>query len=411
MQPRRAETANAGEAALSAEERGALDRVQALFPGIRVGNLEPCDRPQDRFNCAEHVSLLAEADAALSEDAVTSSWRRIDLLALLDSGVESAKPTLGTRSDGASLLYSGARHDFHGPPESLKSWLGLVCAKELLGGGGVVVWIDFEDHETQLIERLVALGVSREQLDHFRYVRPVEPLGAATQIDLRLEIAGAGLVVVDGVTEAMALHGLDPLSNRDVAAFATNIPRIATANAAAFVAIDHVAKGENGRGAIGAQHKLAALDASYLVTCSEPFARGRRGVARIRVAKDRRGHVRGSAGGGARPTWAEFVLDGTGAGGKITAEIRIPHSTGHDESGDYFRPTTLMRRVSEYVANYEDGAEPPSRNRIERATTGKAEAVRSAIDALVREGYLSEQEGERGSKRYRLLSAFVEENA
>lgn len=72
--------------------------------------------------------------------------------------------------------------------------------------------------------------------------------------------------------------------------------------------------------------------------------------------------------------------------------VRIDPAT--DVSGDGFRPTFLMERVSRYL---EIQTDPVSRNQIEQAVEGKASAVRVAVDRLVQEGFVERTSGKRGS--------------
>ena len=69
-------------------------------------------------------------------------------------------------------------------------------------------------------------------------------------------------MVIDGVTEAMTMHGLELKDNADVAKFVELLPRPLARMGAAVVLVDHVAKDTGGRGrfAIGAPHKLAGID-------------------------------------------------------------------------------------------------------------------------------------------------------
>jgi hypothetical protein len=88
---------------------------------------------------------------------------------------------------------------------------------QLIERGERVLYLDFETAAPSVVERLLALGASAQAVvDHFVYVRPDEP-----PTDARIAELAEGrfaLVVLDGVSEAYELLGLDPLSNRDAAA-------------------------------------------------------------------------------------------------------------------------------------------------------------------------------------------------
>ena len=95
--------------------------------------------------------------------------------------------------------------------------------------------------------------------------------------------------VIDGVTEALTIFGLDLNDNADSARWYQQLPRPIVRRGAAVLLIDHVTKDREGRGrfAIGAQHKLAGVDVAYGVEVVEPFGGGRDGLVKVTVAKDR----------------------------------------------------------------------------------------------------------------------------
>ena len=133
---------------------------------------------------------------------------------------------------------------------------------------GRVLWIDFEDDERGVVGRLKALGVPDDViLARFGYINPDEPLGdgvkriARSRVDLAEALGEPwDLVVIDGVTESMALEGFNLNDNTDAADWQRRLPKYAARTTGAPVAcIDHVTKSSENRGrwAIGAQHKLA----------------------------------------------------------------------------------------------------------------------------------------------------------
>jgi hypothetical protein len=213
-------------------------------------------------------------------------------------------------------------------------------------------------------------------------------------------------VVLDGVTEAMTLHGWDPNSNQDAANFGRFLATVVRSGAA-VVAIDHVAKSREtrGRGPIGAQHKLAGTDVALEVRAKERPDPTRKGVLQVFVTKDREGGVRAAA--NASHLWAlvEIIPDN----GTVLVQLMDPPE-GHATSvqDDEFKPTYYMARVSEYVHSQDSGSrKPPSRNQIEKGVGGKQEYVRQAIDILAREGYL-EEVADGNARRYRFIDRYTE---
>lgn len=331
-----------------------------------------------------------------------STWAPLDLDQVLAGGEIDPPPALLERADGQMLLYAGAIHTVSGEPGSGKTWLTLLAAVQQLADGHTVTMIDFEDRASRVIGRLLALGAHPDVVrHHFRYVRPNTGLDTTTQTDLLNAVTNSSIVILDGVTEAMTMHGYDLNSNADVASFYDLLPRrIADHTGAAVVMIDHVVKdGEKqGRWALGGQHKLAGIDGvAYLVKAIDKFGRGKIGHARLIVSKDRPGYVEEIALG---MTVAELVLDARDVN-CLRADLKAPTETPIDEAGN-MRPTVLMERVSRWL-ELSPGA---NRNRITDGVTGKTTYVRRALDRLIQEGYVEVTAGPNRQQLHRVLTPF-----
>lgn len=338
------------------------------------------------------VRLLDRAQTYEPERAVEmpdarTSWAPVDLASALDGDGQEDAPAFLTRTDGVALLYRGKAHALSGEPEAGKGWFALAASAEVLSAGGCVAYVDFESDAPEVAARMRALGVPRDALlDRFVYLRPDEPLGDEAQADLALVLERRpALVVLDGVTESLVMHGLDLASNTDVASWRGRIVRPLTATGAAVLELDHVVKDREARGryAIGAQHKLAGVDVSYRIDVVEPFGRGRDGAARLSVLKDRPGHVRRHADEG---RIAHMAL-ASAEGGAVRVSLLPPEAAGT------FRPTVLMERVSRVLENAPDGMSGAG---IRRDVTGKARNVDLALGVLVGEGFVRRESGGEG---------------
>lgn len=320
--------------------------------------------------------------------AEATSWAPVDVPGLID--VVSAghrvgpEPTLLRRTDGPALLYPGELHLVMGEPEAGKGWLACAGIAERLAAGERVLYIDFETDVEAVLARMLTLGVDADVLaQRFAYVRPWGPLTGRAWIDLEPALtAHPTLVVLDGVTEAFGLEGLDPDRNRDAAAWITRVPRrILAATGAAVLMVDHVTKSREGRGrwAIGAQHKLAAVAAAYALDVIERPARDRPGVAKIAIAKDRHGAVRAHAHDG---HIALMRIEPT-SDGNVTVTLDPPPATANDNAPT-FRPTFLMERVSRALE-----AEPGLTKRALRAAVkGRNDVIDLALELLIAEGHI-----------------------
>lgn len=398
-------TANAPAYAESVRDYARLRRAATAATNVLqlVRTADPSTLHQALLDSIDTLDATYRADTP--DQTTTSTWAPLALDDVLAGQEIDPPPSLLARADGVFLLYKGAVHTVSGEPGSGKTWLTLIAALQELAHGNTVTMIDFEDRASRVIGRLLALGAHPDAIRHrFRYIRPHTGIDPTTMADLDQGIHGANLVILDGVTEAMTLHGFELEKNADVARFYDLLPRhIADTTGAAVVLIDHVVKdGEKqGRWALGGQHKLAGIDGvAYLVKAIEPFGRGKTGVARITVSKDRPGYVEEIALG---RTVAELHLDAR----EITClrhRLQEPSETPKDEAGN-MRPTHLMERVSRWL----EGNPRANRSRITESVTGKTTYVRRALDRLIQEGYVEvSQEGNR-EQIHRVITPFRED--
>jgi hypothetical protein len=191
--------------------------------------------------------------------AEPDSWAPVDLGPMLRGEAPAVVGTMFGRTDGVCTIYPGRHHAFIGESESGKSWAALEVCRRAIAAGEHVLYFDFEDRAETAITRLRLLGATDGAiLRFFHYVRPDGPLHDASWsalgplLDLQPVVA-----IIDGITEAMVMHGLDPLT-MDVAKWYERLARKLTGRGVAVVDVDHVTKATEGRGrnAIGSVHKL-----------------------------------------------------------------------------------------------------------------------------------------------------------
>lgn len=345
-------------------------------------------------------------DRALTSPVPT--WRPKDLTDVLDGTYKPPQPTVGQRDDGVGLFYPGRIHSVIGESEGGKTWFALLAVASELAAGRSVVFIDFEDDAPGVVGRLLALGTDRTAIrERFAYIRPEDPLNAGFN---RHEIATAlhdlrpSFVPVDGVTEGMALHGMELKDNTDVAKFGRLLLRPIAEFGAAVATLDHVTKDRESRGryAIGGVHKLNGLNgAQYILENRNPFGVGVTGRSTVRIAKDRPGQLRkhGLPHSSGLHWFADFTLrshDETFTEASLHAPI---------EQQGPFRPTSLMRKVSDAIAG---APSPLSVRGVQDRVTGNKDAVRQALARLVDEGFVSVESGPRGAQLHKLEKPFTE---
>ena len=254
-----------------------------------------------------------------------------------------------------------------------------------------VVYADFEDTEEGIVGRLLTFGLPPGVIkEHFHYIRPTQSINTEVNLADLMDVVDGyrpTLAVIDGITEAMTTHGLNPNDNRDIALFGEMLPRKIARSGPATVCLDHVVKNGDSRGryAFGRVHKLNGLDgAAYILEQRDPFGVGITGRSTILIAKDRPGQLRKYA---LRRKdglfdFAEFVLD---SHDDTYAEFEIKPAVARQ--GD-FRPTIVMAKISKV---YEQYNKPMAQREALSIVGGDTKTARLAFSLLRVEGYLSEK--------------------
>ncbi|NRQ51556.1 AAA family ATPase [Aeromicrobium sp. YC3-14] len=288
------------------------------------------------------------------------------------------------------MFYAGKVHTIASESEAGKTWLMLSACIDEMTAGNHVVYLDFEDDEGGLVRRLLGLQCNPEVIRaRFHYVKPSTALGTGINADDLREVMAVykpTLTVIDGVTEAMTMHGMDPLSNKDIATFGRMLPRALAAFGCAVVCLDHVVKsGENrGRYALGGVHKLNGLDgAAFVLENRKPFGVGLVGISTIRLAKDRPGQLRKNGVPSKEGMfWFADLRLNSHTEGFLEVEIVPPEIK---EQGE-FRPTALMGQICAALEKHG----PLSAAKIEAVVRGKAMTIRTARNLLQIEGFVSD---------------------
>jgi len=332
---------------------------------------------------AEFADAVDENSSAPVE--APTSWWPINLEPIL-AGIQAGHivgpvPTLMPRTDGPSLLYPGEVHSLAGEPETGKGWIALHAAATVLADGGHVLYVDFEDAPASILTRLLALGASDSTiLERFTYVRPDDPFTAST-LDALLASRTYTLAIIDGLSEAYTLLGLDPYNNVDAAKFLAALARPIANTGAAVLLIDHVTKAKEGRNryALGAQHKLAGIAVAYGTEAITAPSRTTAGQIKLKVEKDRHGHVRPHATAG---QIALVHITPEDNGQRVTVTLDAP-DVSFTTSGKQ-RYTIYMERVSTYL-HANPGA---SRNRIRDDVEGGTDFITKALTSLIDEAFV-----------------------
>jgi hypothetical protein len=353
---------------------------------------------EDEVHEALGLAVVREVEPA-PQPVERRSWQPVDLTPVLEGTWKPPEPTVGLRDDGKGLFYPGRGHTVISETEGGKTWFALCAALDEMHAGNHVLYIDFEDDEGGVVGRLLTLGAKADTISgQFHYLRPDAPLNIGPHLgDLREVVMDTRptIGILDGVTEGMAIHDLNPLDNMDAALFGRMLPRRLTGAGIAVVSLDHVVKDREGRGryAIGAIHKLNALDgAGYILENRSPFGVGLTGRSTIRISKDRPAQLRKNALSSANGLYwyGDLVLESKG---EEFAEISVepPH-----EKSESFRPTQIMVAITDLL----DAKGPLAQRVICDMVRGRAETVRKAVSFLIADGYISAKTPHQMIKKY-----------
>jgi hypothetical protein len=420
---------------------GAVRKVVAN-PEISIVEGDPCGPAMGRIDLRQPVPTRSEpirnesptpppADTQTEADTRSGSWERVDeqILAALQaemarvdsqpvtpvqtpdamrvaSGEDHSEwwwhsledalsgapiidgPEQLARVDGLCAFYMGEVNGLIGESESGKTWVMLEACRQAVQRGDDVLYFDFESSDRVMVERLRALGLSDTEIrTRFHYCRPDGPLTQQVVNDIKqmFDIAQPVVVCFDGVNAALTNLGKDSNSTNDTTEFYQKVLQPLASRGSCVIFTDHIKKNNDGsKGAIGSQAKRAmTTGALFLVEVIHPFGRGQRGMLRMSVDKDRRGHVRGACGlapESGRQVWGVVSIDSDGFTGHVSVRIRA--DADQRAITAIVLDDRMMRAVSDYLV--ENGSTP--KERIAKALSKQAAVVADAISALEQAG-------------------------
>lgn len=347
-------------------------------------------------------SVPSQGSRPENSDEPGASWRSRSLDNIVDqvsSGTYvSQAPTIGRLVGGSALFYPGRVNMLAGYTTSGKSWTAIETCVQEMQDGRHVFYVDVEDSEIGMIERLIQRGVDAEVIKfRFHYFHPDEAFTLMSKkvLDFEMTRWRPSVVIIDSVGEAMSLDNLDPNTGPDVAKWYTRLARHIARQGPAVVVIDHLPK-SGGKAAIGSQRKGSGLTgALYIqsVTKGQEFDRNRAGRAGITCQKDRLGyHSQGRQ-------VADLIVTPRG-GGRLDLAL-----TAGGEAA--FRPTILMERVSAFL---ESQGGPVTQSEVTERVVGKGPTITEALRCLVAEGYVTRTRGAHNSWMNEFVSAYSESN-
>lgn len=332
------------------------------------------------------------------------TWRPIDFgdtLAAVSAGTFARPlPTVGRLLGGSALFYPGKVNGIAGTSGVGKSWTALVAAAQELACGNAVIYVDLEDDVGAVLHRLVDLGTDIHAIAKlFTYIHPEEKFNgvARMQLEKLVQDTQPTLIVIDSTGEALALEGLNPNADEDVATWFRDVPRVLSKSGAAVLLLDHLPKGAaNSAWPIGSHRKRAAIDgAQYRQDIVIPFASGSSGKASLRCTKDRHGNHQTDA------VVAELSMEHSDERG-LTATLHVAPATHHRSPGD-----PLDHHRNEVIKALSASDRPLGMNEIKKAVKGRNEKIAAAVADLVATGRVDVSPGPSGRTLHFLASSDV----
>jgi len=333
------------------------------------------------------------------------SWKPVDLSVVLAADYVKPRPLIGdVAGSDVAMFYPGRINTIFGDSGGGKTWYALYVMSEEMRAGHDVVLVDYEDSPDSAIARLEQIGVSqREILRHLIYIQPNEKWSVSAERALREALADRdiSMVTLDSTGEALAVDGISPNADEEVAMWFRGSARFFSKEiGAAVVLLDHVVKsqesGRNSEFASGSGRKRAAINgAAYFLKVVEAPSKTTDGLFRLVTRKCRFGwRQHGSIA-------CDVTMANTGTDDRVQFTVTQPSGTVTPSGGH--RPTWYMERVSEFL---EGETGPVSKNSIIKSIGRKKTMSSLAIQLLIDEGFCTVTEGPRNAKLVSLVKAY-----
>ena len=320
-----------------------------------------------------------------------------DLASLWKSGLKPEVPTIARANEELALFYAGRINEMHAEPGVGKTNVAMAAVNLELNKGKDVIYLDPEDTPVGFLNRLVGLGfqLTDENIARIHYLHDpsLDDINAAIKF-AEANRENISLVIYDGLAEGMAGEDLDEDKAGDTLKFLRNRLRPFAELGAAVVILDHVTKDAGGRGRFsrGSGAKIGHYDgvtySMRLVTPYSPLVAGR---VELKVAKDRNGGI-----GPANFVVCEIMFSPNGDGTTSFEFIKPPDMATHSPQ--------LLKKISDWLQLHPDA----SKRAVREAMAAKGEAVDSALDYLVKNGFVhfTPPEAPGGASKYRVIRAY-----
>ena len=247
-------------------------------------------------------------------------------------------PTICPVEGGHALFYPGESHVISGAGGGGKTWIAADTIGKLVASDStaVAVFIDYEGNRASFIERLKALGVTKDHARRIAYwsigSSLLECSATGRKWRLWVEAFSPSFVVIDSVSKACAAAGINDEWN-EYQQWDNEVIMWLTARGITSLRIDHTghrSPGSSGgfRSRGSSTKDQAVSGASYLFEVQEHWTRQNNGQARLRCIKDRFGHHRSGA------VVAKIAVTVEDEGRKLTLTFTAPSAEEASDSDD-----------------------------------------------------------------------------
>lgn len=275
-------------------------------------------------------------------------------------------------AEGNPLLYRGGIHLVYGKPGTFKSWFALSTILE----ADIRLW-DFENGISATLQRLKALGATREQSNG--YTVPSSPEEIISRVR-EYTTTKPEILCIDGFSGFADVMGINPDSNSDVMRAYTDVFFPLKRAGVTVVVLDHLPKDSSTDDfPIGAQAKKSQADAAFLFKRSSLTDQ-----VDVFVSKDRHGEILERCEAGSFPRRLG-TLSLKSEGESISVSVSPSYEASIHGTSVTASDAQLMQSIYDYVLKNPDS----SKVDIERNILGKTERKRKALAFLKAGEYIS----------------------
>jgi hypothetical protein len=238
----------------------------------------------------EIETLLAETEVAEEPNWALRNIREA-------AGERSNPPSMGLRDDNKSIVYAGRLTAVNGEPGHGKGMFVCGVAIDELQKGNNVGYFDFETSSSDIRERMVENYYWNDSMFDLFGHRTIEKDYSSRDrnwINSWFEERNPSLVIIDGLTVALSLAKINPNSDTEVSEYIRKVLYSFRRPGTAVLVVDHVSKaGRKDTYASGSKAKKALVDVAIHIEADPktPIGRKTQGFSRIRLTKDRYGHL------------------------------------------------------------------------------------------------------------------------